>query len=99
MSNYTFNERDEGCWADGANGDKHRQAILMDALQAISHLYNKAKELVSEYSDGVPEEFLFEWEDEAIDLINEHCVADMMLEMIDGDLIFHKLEDTSHKDC
>jgi len=88
MSKSKFTRADCGCYADGALGHKYIRAQL---ARLVSEYVPNGVELMcallGEMSDDASEE------DEALELLQRECAADVCFEFRDGDLILSVCDD------
>lgn len=88
MKEKRFTKDDLGCYADGANGAGHRQRVLAAFLGNLTGISARALALLADYVDytdptscAQPED-LYEWEDEAVDCLNEFTDDGLRFEII-----------------
>jgi len=82
-----FGPEDVGCYADGTHGHAHVRVQLAELVEALDMEPSLVAELLAPMSDDASEE------DDAIDLLNEHCEGGVYFTFRDGDLMLVQEEE------
>ena len=75
-----FDKSDVGCYGDGAKGHGHIRKVLAMLVAEVIGANDVEEELRAEPSDDFSEE------DNALELLNQHCLG-VQFALCDGDLL------------
>lgn len=87
-----FGASDVGCYIDGAGGEGHAVRRMLDLLKEVVAYYrignmgDAARNLIAEYEEGIDDEFVGEWLDDATEVLQEATAEGLVWDWQVGDL-------------